>query len=148
MLHLWGPHQQPRLHLRERFRLVGQALVGALTSFGVPDARIGPVPGEYCDGAWSVNVAARARVAGTGQRLCRHDFLFCAAVTLTEPERVTAMLVDAYPELGLPLEPLTVGSVSQWVPGVRFEDAREAVAGAIGRAVADVAARPVRGGCA
>jgi hypothetical protein len=58
------------------------------------------------------------------------------------------MLVDAYRELGVPLEPSTVGSVSQWVPGVRFDDARETVDEAIDRAVVNVCARPVPGGCA
>jgi lipoate-protein ligase A len=63
--------------LRETFRLVGQALMGALTSLGVPYARLRPVRGEYCDGAWSVKVAGGAKVAGTGQRLYRHGFLLC-----------------------------------------------------------------------
>lgn len=135
VLHLWAAHEQPRAHLRERFQLIGEALVEAVGTLGVEDARVGTVAGEYCDGAWSVNVAGRAKVAGTGQRLYRRGFLFCAIVTVTDRGPLIPMLVDAYRELGLPLDPATIGSVDRWAPGVRLDDAREAVTAAVSRLI-------------
>ena len=54
--------------------------VDALTQLGVADSGLGPVRGEYCDGAWSVNLACHAKVAGTGERLYLGGFLVCAAL--------------------------------------------------------------------
>ncbi|WP_143099727.1 lipoate--protein ligase family protein [Nocardioides psychrotolerans] len=133
VLHLWGSHPHPRLGLRDRFSLVSQALSGALTVLGVPELRIGAVPGEYCDGAWSVNVGGRAKLAGTGQRLFRDGYLFCAVLSVAHPEPVRHMLTAAYAALGLPLDPVTVGSVDQWVPGITLDQAAAVVASHLGR---------------
>lgn len=135
VLHLWAPHPEPRIGIQQRFALVGDALVSALTELGVPDARVGPVPGEYCDGAWSVNVGGRVKVAGTGQRVSRHGFLFCAVLTVTQPSAIREVLTRTYADLALPLDPTTVGCLSDWVPGVRVAEVREVVAGALVRAI-------------
>ena len=58
-------------------------------------------------------------------------------MTLSESRPATAMLVDAYRELGLPLDPTRVDSISHRVPGVRLEEARDMVASAVSRALAD-----------
>ena len=128
VVHLWSSHPDPRRGLRDRFRLVGDALARALTEVGVPDVRVGAVPGEYCDGEWSVNTGGTAKLAGTGQRLYRRGWLFCAVLTVTRPEPVRSVLTDTYAALGLPFDPATVGSADRWVPGVTVEQVREVVA--------------------
>lgn len=137
VVHLWGAHPDPRTGLQERFRLVGHALAEALRDLGVDDPRVGPVPGEYCDGAWSVNVAGRAKVAGTGQRIFKRSYLFCAVLTVARPEPLRAMLTDAYDALDLPFDPATVGAVEDHVPGVSVEQVREVVAAHLTRTLAD-----------
>ena len=133
VVHLWAPHPVPRDGIQHRFALVGQALVGALTTLGVPDARVGPVPGEYCDGAWSVNVGGRFKVAGTGQRVNRRAYLFCAVLTVTAPTRIREVLTRTYADLDLDFDPTTVGCLSDWVPGLLVSDVREVVASALSR---------------
>lgn len=140
VVHLWGSHPDPARGLVDRFRLVGDALSRAMTDLGVPDARVGAVPGEYCDGQWSVNTGGAAKLAGTGQRLFRLGWLFCAVLTVTRPDPLTAMLTDAYAELDLPFNPHTVGSVDRWVPGVTVEEVREVVASRLVAAVSDTPA--------
>lgn len=128
VLHLWGPHPEPRRDLRSRFAAAGAALAEALRDGGVPDVRLGPVPGEYCDGEWSVNTGGRGKLVGTGQRLFRRGFLFCAVVSVGTVGPVRDLLTEAYAALGLPLDPDTVDSVDRWVPGVELGEVAELVA--------------------
>ena len=118
VLHLWGPHPEPRHDVRRRFAIVADVMAEALGDLDIPDVRVGPVPGEYCDGEWSVNVGGRGKLVGTGQRLFRGGFLFCAVVTVGPCEAVRGLLGDAYGWLGLPLDPATVACVDTWVPGI------------------------------
>lgn len=73
VLHLWAPHPAPGTHIRTRFELFGDANAKALTGLGV-DARVGAVPGEYCDGEFSVNDSGRVKPAGAGQRITRAGY--------------------------------------------------------------------------
>ena len=118
VLHLWGPHPEPRQGLRQRFAIVADVIAEALKDLDIPDVRVGPVPGEYCDGEWSVNVGGLHKLAGTGQRLFRGGFLFCAVVMVGPCEEVRNLLTEAYGRLGLPLDPATVASADRWVPGI------------------------------
>lgn len=141
VLYLWGPHRQARLFIRERFELFGDAIAGALRTLGV-DARLGPVPGEYCDGEFSINHAGRAKLAGTGQRINRHGFLFSAVVMVTEADRVREALTAAYADLGLDLRPETVACVADAVPGVTVEEVRDQLVASFA-ALAPVVAPPL-----
>ena len=127
VLHLWGPHSDPRRDLRQRFVIVANVMAEALRDIGIPDLRVGPVPGEYCDGEWSVNVGGRSKLVGAGQRLFRGGFLFCAVVMVGPCEGVRDLLTDAYARLGLPLDPATVGCADRWVPGIDPRDVGEVV---------------------
>ncbi|MCW2835267.1 MAG: lipoate--protein ligase [Nocardioides sp.] len=138
VVHLWNRHPDPRRDLRQRVAVAGAALAAALGDLGVPDVRVGPVPGEYCDGEWSVNVAGRAKLVGTGQRLFRHGFLFSAVVMAESSGSVRDMLTSGYAALGLPLDPDTVDSVDRWVPGVEQGDVAETVAARLARALRDL----------
>ncbi|GAA1928937.1 lipoyl protein ligase domain-containing protein [Nocardioides marmoribigeumensis] len=127
VVHLWSPDPDPRTGLKDRFRVVADALTRAMTDLGVPDVRVGAVPGEYCDGEWSVNTGGTAKLAGTGQRLFRRGWLFCVVLTVTGADRLVDVLTPTYATLGLPFDPASVGSVDRWVPGVTVEQVREVV---------------------
>lgn len=123
VLHLWAPHPEPRVHIRERFEQAGEAVATALRGLGV-DARVGPVPGEYCDGAYSVNAGGRAKLAGTGQRITRTGFLFSAVVMVRDAAPAREVLTGAYRALDLAFRPETVGCVADSVPGITVEEVR------------------------
>lgn len=131
VLHLWGPHTDARSHIRARFALLGGALAHALGSLGV-DARLGPVPGEYCDGEFSVNHAGRAKLAGTGQRITRAGYLFSAVVMVREAGPARQVLTEAYQALGLDFRPSTVGCVEDSVPGITITQVRERLLESLG----------------
>ncbi|MBU2666337.1 hypothetical protein KOI35_22805 [Actinoplanes bogorensis] len=122
VVHWTAPHRTAQDFITARFELFAATLAAALTKLGVPDVRVGSVPGEYCEGEWSVNTGGTAKLAGTGQRMNRHGFLFSAVVTVTAPERIRAVLTDAYAVLDLEFEPRSVGAVADYAPGVTVED--------------------------
>lgn len=123
VLHLCAPHPQPRQHIQARFVMLGDAIVSALRGLGV-DARLGPVPGEYCDGKFSVNDSGRAKLAGTGQRIVGGGYLFSAVVMVRSSAAVTQALTRAYELLGLELAPESVGAVADTVPDVSLDVVR------------------------
>lgn len=131
VMHLWSAHKEPARDLQLRFRTLSAALRDALHRLGVPDARVGAVPGEYCDGGWSVNAAGRAKLAGTGQRISRHGWMWSAVLTVTRPEAVRDVLTRTYRELALHLDPETVGSISDHVPGITPHEVAETVTAAV-----------------
>lgn len=117
VLHVWGPHEEPRAGIQQRFVVLGDAIAAALRDLGV-DARVGPVPGEYCDGKYSVNAGGTVKLVGTGQRIVRGGFLFSAVVMVRASAQITAALTVAYSLLGLELDPRSVGGVTDARPGV------------------------------
>lgn len=108
-------HPDPPGGTERRFAALANALAEGLRSLGL-DTRVGPVPGEYCPGRYSVNVGGRAKVAGTAQRIARGSVFVGAVVQVGDPEPVRAVLAAAYPLLGLAWAPDTVGCVSDHLP--------------------------------
>jgi lipoate-protein ligase A len=131
--HVGRPADGPA-DVMSRFARFAREFADALRSLGV-DAQIGAVPGEYCPGDWSVNDGAGHKLLGTAQRLTRRGWLFSSVVTVGPPDPVRAALVDVYAALGLDFVPATVGSIEDVVPGVRWEDVREAFIATLGRDV-------------
>ncbi len=121
-----------RGEIRSRFTDFGNLLVDALRAVGA-DARLGPVPGEYCPGEFSINDGHGHKLVGTAQRLVRNGWLFGTVILVTDAEPVRSVLVDVYRALGLDWNPGTVGSVQDTVPGVSVEDVRRAVLDAYAR---------------
>jgi lipoate-protein ligase A len=107
--------------IRERFEEGARLITEALVGLGV-DARIGPVPGEYCPGDWSVNLAGRVKLAGLAQRVRRDRFMLGAHIVCADPEPVCAVLVDVYAALAIDFDPATVG-----VPGPPIDDVEQAL---------------------
>lgn len=120
VLDLVAPHPDARRRFRERFAEAGGALVAGLRELGV-DARVGPVPGEYCPGEFSVNAGGTTKLVGTAQRLVRHGYLFSAVLLVADPEPVRAVLDDAYAALELAWDPASVGCVADSVAGVTVD---------------------------
>lgn len=121
-----------RTEIRARFTGFGELLVEALRAVGA-DARLGPVPGEYCPGEFSINDGHGHKLVGTAQRLVRGGWLFGTVILVTDPEPVRAVLVQVYRALGLDWDPSTVGAVSDTAPGVTVADVAAAVQAAYAR---------------
>lgn len=112
--------------IRPRFVAFGTLLVDALRTLGVP-AGLGPVPGEYCPGEFSINDGHGHKLVGTAQRLVRGGWLFGTVILVTDPEPVREVLIEVYDALGLEWDPSTVGAVETTVPGVSVDDVKSAV---------------------
>jgi octanoyl-[GcvH]:protein N-octanoyltransferase len=97
----------PRVH--DRFAAIGELLAAVLQDLGV-DARVGEVPGEYCPGRWSVNARGAVKLAGSAQRVIRGGYLLGATLVVEDAASLAGVLTDVYAELGLPLDPATVGA--------------------------------------
>ncbi len=121
VLHVAGPHPEPRTDIQARFVALGEALADTLRELGV-DARLGAVPGEYCDGKYSVNAGGVTKLVGTGQRIVRGGFLFSAVVMVQAGPAITDALRAAYALLGLELDPASVGGVADAVPGLTRDE--------------------------
>ncbi len=97
--------------IRDRFAGEADRIASALRTLGV-DARVGPVPGEYCPGEWSVNRDGTVKLAGLAQRVRGGRFTLGASLICEDAEPVRAVLVAVYAALELDFDPATVG-----VPG-------------------------------
>ena len=104
----------PIAGMHDRFAASASRLAGALRSLGV-DARVGPVPREFCPGEFTVNARGEVKLVGTAQRVLRHASLLAASVAVTGADRLRAVLVDVYEALELDMDPATVGAVGEGV---------------------------------
>lgn len=104
----------PIAGMHERFAASGARFAAALRSLGV-DARVGPVPREFCPGEFTVNARGEVKLVGTAQRVLRHASLLAASVAVSGADRLRAVLVDVYAALELDMDPATVGAVGEGV---------------------------------
>lgn len=114
------PEPEPKAGITERFQLVSQLMVDAFEALGV-DARVGELPGEYCPGSWSVNVAGKVKVMGVGQRLVRRAAHVGGVVVVDEGDRIRDVLIPVYRALGLDWDPRTAGSLADRSPGLTVD---------------------------
>ncbi len=103
--------------IRPRFTLFADLLTGALRSLGV-DAQLGPVPGEYCPGEFSINDGHGHKLVGTAQRLVRGAWLFGTVIVVEDADPVRSVLDEVYRALGLDWNPASVGAVRDVAPAV------------------------------
>lgn len=92
------------------------------------DARLGEIPGEYCPGEHSVNVAGRIKAIGTAQRVVSGAWLFSSSVVVEDPDPIRAVLTDVEAALGIDWDPSTGGSISEVHPEVTIDSVAEAFA--------------------
>ncbi|GAA2712192.1 lipoate--protein ligase family protein [Actinoplanes palleronii] len=114
----------------ERFQRFAALHTAMLVSLGV-DARIGPVPGEYCPGEYSVN-AGGAKIVGSAQRVTRDGWLFSTVIQVSGAAVLREVLTAAYAELGYPFDPATVGAAEDTVPALTPAAVTAAVRAAYG----------------
>lgn len=119
---------EPKTGIEERFELISRLMVDAFDSLGV-DARIGEIPGEYCPGKWSVNVAEKVKVMGVGQRLVRRAAHVGGVVIVDGGDRIRDVLIPVYRALGLDWDPRTAGSLADRSPGLSNEVVSNAIEG-------------------
>lgn len=129
----------PREAPMSRFGAFAHLLASSLRTCGV-DARVGPVPDEYCPGRCSINARGVTKVVGTAQRVTTRGWILSAVITVQGAERVRAVTTDVYASLGLPFDPGTIGSVNDEVGGVEPREVERAVRDAFRAAAAESAA--------
>lgn len=117
----------PRSGITERFEWMSGLIAEALRSLGAKVA-IGEVPGEYCPGAFSINLDGERKVMGIGQRLVRGAAHVGGVIVVSHGPLVRSVLEPVYESLRIDWDPATVGAVEQAVPGVSLEDVSDAVA--------------------
>ncbi|NNL86533.1 MAG: lipoate--protein ligase family protein [Myxococcales bacterium] len=115
------PEEDARRGIEARFDRLARLVMAALRRVGV-DARIGPVPDEYCPGAHSVNAGGRAKLMGVGQRVIAGGAHVGGVVTVGARERTREVLTSVYEALDYPFAVETVGVVEDEAPGVGVED--------------------------
>lgn len=125
------PAIDPRAGVYERFERLAGIMVDALTSLGA-DARIGEVPGEYCPGAFSVNLGGRIKVLGVGQRLVKGAAHVGGVVVVSGSGRLREVLIPVYEALELEWIPETAGSLEDELPGISIEEVRRAILAQVG----------------
>lgn len=126
------PSEQPTAGIGERFEVLSGCLVEAFLDLGL-EARVGEVPGEYCPGSSSVNLAGTRKVAGVGQRLLRRAAHTGGVVVVDDAAAINRVLTPVYAALGLSFDPAVTGQLRSPGRPVTFEDVRQAIAAAFGR---------------
>lgn len=111
--------------LEPRFRDQSQRVVEALARVGA-EARVGELPGEYCPGAYSVNVGGRSKVAGIAQRVIKDAARTSAVIVVGGGRRIPAVIQAVYAALDIPVDPATVGVLEDAQPGVGVADVERA----------------------
>ncbi|WP_051191798.1 lipoate--protein ligase family protein [Microbacterium luticocti] len=115
---------------QRQFARAGTALVAALSRLGV-DARIGPVPGEYCPGEFSVNARGRAKLVGTSQRAVRGARLLSGMLPLRAVAHLSDVLLEVNDALGLDWDPATFGTLQHEVGALPADRVGDAIVGAL-----------------
>ncbi len=105
---------EPRLRYQSSFifREFGLALVSTLRSIAV-DARLGPVPGEFCPGTYSVNARNKTKLIGTAQRASSGARLISGVLQLSAADEVREVLAEVNQALNFDWDPATVGALDQ-----------------------------------
>jgi octanoyl-[GcvH]:protein N-octanoyltransferase len=96
-----------------RLAALGAVITAALVDCGV-DARLGPVPDEYCPGTYSVNGGGTGKLAGTAGRRVRGALLLGGSIVVSDAEPLRAVIAAVYTALGVPCDPDTVAAATDF----------------------------------
>jgi len=121
------PDPDAHLHIRPRFEHLAEWIRASLARLGL-DARIGPLPGEYCSGEFSVNLAGRVKVMGVGQRVIRGGAHVGGVLTLAQSETLRAVLIPIYEALEIEFRPETAGGLRDLEPDLEVETVLDSMA--------------------
>ncbi len=119
VIDLVAPHDDPRQHVIERFRLFSAAIAEALGRFAI-DARVGEVAGEYCPGDYSVNASGTVKLAGLAQRIGRKGYHLGAVISVEPSDKAKLAVAAAYSIMGFDFAPETFGAASDLSERVSF----------------------------
>lgn len=120
------PDPNPQQRTMERFAVISTIMSEAFKKLGV-DARVGEIPGEYCPGEYSVNLAGQVKVMGVGQRVVRGAAHVGGVVVVNSGQRIRNVLIPVYRALGLDWDPRTTGAIADRAPGVSTDAVAEAI---------------------
>lgn len=120
------PTARPREEIKQRFEALTGTLLSAFRALGA-DARIGEIPGEYCPGAYSINVEGRHKVMGTGQRIIGKAAHVGGVIVVEGGDRIAEVLIPVYRALDLRWNPATSGDLTGAVPGITRRDVLSAI---------------------
>jgi len=120
------PSPTPRETIRPRFEALTSTLLSAFRALGA-DARVGEVPGEYCPGAYSINVSGLHKVMGTGQRIVGRAAHVGGVIVVEGGDRIAEVLIPVYRALELTWNPVTSGDLAGAVPGITRQDVLAAI---------------------
>lgn len=129
---------EPHRGHREAYAAVTGAIAAGLRSLGVA-AAVGPVPGEYCPGDFSIGARGAVKLAGVAQRATRSARLVGVVLTVLPSPAAVEVLTEVNAELGLEWDPRTCGSVSDELGGAAPADLEQRLVDALtpGAAVAE-----------
>jgi octanoyl-[GcvH]:protein N-octanoyltransferase len=96
---------------QQRYERLSAALIAAFADIGV-EAEHGALAGEWCPGTCSIR-AEGVKLAGLAQRAIKGAAWVEAVVDLAPDTAARSLLAEVYAELDLPLDPSTLGSVSE-----------------------------------
>ncbi len=120
-------HAKPH---RDVYTAYGDLFIEALASLGV-QAGMGPVPGEYCPGDYSINARGAVKIVGTAQRVTRDARLFSASIPFEITPSVREMFIRINRILDLEWNPDTLGSISSEAPSVTLDELERALIGVL-----------------
>jgi len=127
MAFAWAtPDAEAQLRIRPRFERLAGWIVKALRRLDL-DARLGAVPGEYCPGEYSVNIAGRVKVMGVGQRVIRGGAHVGGVLTVGQSQTLRALLIPVYEALEIEFAPETAGGIADFDPSLDPEDVITAI---------------------
>lgn len=116
---------EARLGLNERFDFYAGMHADVLSGLGL-DARVGELQGEYCPGTFSVNAGGAAKIVGSAQRVTRDGWLFSSIVQVQGSAALRDLLIPTHLALGYELDPSTIGTVEDFLPGTTTAEVGEA----------------------
>jgi lipoate-protein ligase A len=126
------PEAEPRAAIGARFEEIASVIAAALRRLGV-DARVGPVPGEYCPGDHSVNARGKTKLMGVGQRIVKRAAHVGGVLVLGASERIRDVLVPVYERMGFVWDPASAGSIEDEIGATSREAVVDALLAELGK---------------
>lgn len=126
------PDTDPIRESQARFSGFAELYAEALEAAGI-QAKIGPLPDEYCYGEHSVHgvhsehADLRVKIIGTAQRQIATGWLFSSSIIVEDGAAIRRVLSETYAALELPWDPLTAGAAQELAPEVTVEAVESAL---------------------